>query len=96
MGALRTDAARANLRPKEIRMSPDPLANERFRTIVADATDSNPDGLRVRNLVDAFPDAHFEYRRNAAGVRIRRVVVASHWEVDTDQSAGVHPDRRRD
>jgi cytochrome c1 len=66
-----------------------PLAAERFRTIVADAIAGHPVGsgrgsqaAEVEDVADAFPDARFEYQTNDAGVRLRRVAVASEWEVD--------------
>jgi hypothetical protein len=71
----------------------DPLAYERFRTILIDAADEviyggsdipdqvDPSALAER-IVNDFPDAHFEYRTNDAGVRVRRVVVEGTWGVD--------------
>ena len=67
-------------------LNPNPLATERFRTIVADAIGGTPVGGRdgqspdVVAVVGAFPNAHFEYQTNGAGVRLRRVAVASDWE----------------
>lgn len=69
-------------------MTTDPLAQERFRTLVADAIGGPPitaTGSYLPNtvrVVDAFPEARFEHRTNEAGVRLRRVAVASEWEVD--------------
>jgi hypothetical protein len=71
--------------------SADPLADERFRTIVSDTlrdfvTENYPDSWfddsSVSMLAREFPEAHFEYRTNEAGVRLRKVVVESGWEVD--------------
>ena len=66
--------------------SADPLAHERFRTIVSDVLgnldDAEPYENAAEAVVDAFPEAHFEYRTNAAGVRLRKAVVESGWEVD--------------
>lgn len=68
----------------------DPLAAERFRTIVAEAIDKpgmDAPWQEAEPIVDRFPDAYFEHRTNEHGVRVRRVVVASEWEVDpTSQS----------
>ena len=72
--------------------STDPLAHERFRTILSDRvhdidmeTDSYHDlsaGDVVDQLAAEFPEAHFEYRTNEQGVRVRKVVVKSREEVD--------------
>jgi hypothetical protein len=80
--------------------SADPLAHERFRTIVSDTLQ---DFLRehfpnaswfedgsVNMIASEFPEAHFEYRVNEAGVRVRKVVVESRGEVDPSQD-GVDP-----
>jgi hypothetical protein len=66
-----------------------PLAGERFRTIVSDTLH---DALAERaelalvdvteRIIDEFPRAHFEYRVNEAGVRVRKVVVESREEID--------------
>lgn len=63
----------------------DPLAAERFRTIVAEAIDKpgmDAPWQEAEPIVGRFPNAYFEYRTNEHGVRVRRVVVASEWEVD--------------
>jgi hypothetical protein len=73
----------------------DPLAHERFRTIlmgpieaeadlIYEGGGSYDDDAVVEALADLFPDAHFEHRTNDAGVRVRRVVVAGGWEVDPE------------
>jgi hypothetical protein len=73
--------------------STDPLAIERFRTILTDIIgrqiDDHYDGGAyadedevTKEVLDQFPDAHFEYRTNEHGVRVRKVVVASEWEND--------------
>jgi hypothetical protein len=68
--------------------STDPLAIERFRTILtapieAEAgTEDYSDESIVGQILSAFPEAHFEYRTNEAGVRLRKVVVGGTWEVD--------------
>jgi hypothetical protein len=62
----------------------DPLAHERFRTILTDAFEWTPTDTGVDAACEIFPDAHFEHRTNDAGVRVRRVVVAGEWEVDPD------------
>jgi hypothetical protein len=71
----------------------DPLAVERFRTILTDAirdtgydayamgADAAPETAAVM-LLGKFPDAHFARRVNEHGVAVRRVVVASEWEND--------------
>jgi hypothetical protein len=71
-----------------------PLARERFRTILMGPIEAEADrvwkdgpasfdeGSIVETLASLFPDAHFEHCTNDAGVRVRRVVVASDWEVD--------------
>jgi hypothetical protein len=73
----------------------DPLAHERFRTILTDAVestgydayanglDADPD-VASSKVIGLFPEAYFEHRTNDAGVRVRRVVVASEWEVDPE------------
>jgi hypothetical protein len=80
--------------------SADPLAHERFRTIVSDCIhdlDLDYDGLNlstsdiVRQFAAEFPEAHFEYRTNEAGVRLRKVVVESGWEVDLALAADGKP-----
>jgi hypothetical protein len=79
-----------------------PLARERFRTILLDPIEAEADRIFeggvsyaddavVEALADLFPDAHFEHRTNGAGVRVRRVVVASEWEVDPEP-ASLAPD----
>ena len=69
----------------------DPLAGERFRTIVGETIENAqragwPSDDIVNELVpmivDEFPQAHFEYRVNEAGVRVRKVVVESREEID--------------
>lgn len=65
----------------------DPLALERFRTILTDTLDKMRPGTdfphrEAEPIVQRFPDAHFEYRTNEAGVRVRRVVVEGAWEVN--------------
>jgi hypothetical protein len=71
----------------------DPLAVERFRTILTDtirdtgydaygmADEADPDTVAIR-LVHQFPEAHFEHRVNEHGAAVRRVVVAGEWETD--------------
>jgi len=77
--------------------SADPLAHERFRTIVSDTFQSEFDGVYgdgrmmdadvlAETLAGHFPDAHFEYRTNDVGVCLRRVVAAGKWEADPDQT----------
>jgi hypothetical protein len=80
----------------------DPLAHERFRTILTDAVestgydayanglDADPD-VASSKVIGLFPEAYFEHRTNDAGVRVRRVVVASEWEVDPEP-ASLAPD----
>lgn len=57
----------------------DPLAHEHLRTIITNALweDSVADVASEK-----FPEAHFEYRKNENGVRMRRVVAVTEWEVD--------------
>jgi len=71
--------------------SADPLAHERFRTIVGDTLSDflqeyYPNAwlndASVEMLAAEFPEAHFEYRTNEAGVRLRKVVMESREEVD--------------
>jgi len=66
--------------------STDPLAHERFRTILTDALgnldDEAPYEVAADGILSEFPHAHFEYRTNEAGARLRRVVVEGTWEVD--------------
>jgi hypothetical protein len=74
-------------------MTTDPLAHERLRTILTDRIDAgfyqggeiaeqaDPDAV-AGDILDAFPDAHFEYRTNDAGVAVRRVVAEGAWETD--------------
>lgn len=76
----------------------DVLATERFRTIAADTVasagydaygmgaEADPDAVAQR-LGQQFPDAHFEYRTNEAGVPVRRLVLISSWEVDPTSAA---------
>lgn len=78
---------------------PDVLAGERFRTILADAITSASStidrgdydedlvapGAGADSIVVQFPEARFEHRVNEHGVAVRRVVVASGWEVDPVQ-----------
>ncbi len=71
----------------------DHLARERFRTIVMEpvvaeanriyegGASFDDDGV-AEGIVDLFPEARFEYKVNAVGVPVRRVAVASGWEVD--------------
>lgn len=62
-----------------------PLATERFRTIVTDALTEDGQSfpvLTAEPVLQHFTDAHFEYRVNGNGVAERRVAVASEWEVD--------------
>lgn len=62
--------------------STDPLAVERFRTIISDnLTRADRDVVRDGILED-FPGAYFEHRTNEHGVRMRRVVAEGEWEVD--------------
>jgi len=42
---------------------------------------ANPDVV-AGAVVDTLTDAHYEYHTNEAGVAMRRVVVATEWEVD--------------
>lgn len=74
----------------------DPLAGERFRTILGDRLhdiDLDFDGVDVSTgdlvdrIIDEFPQAHFEYRVNEAGVRVRKVVVESREESDPNQDS---------
>lgn len=70
--------------------SADPLAHERFRTIVSDvmldarsyygerAADHT---VLTEAVASEFPEAHFEYRTNEQGVRVRKVVVEGREEV---------------
>lgn len=71
----------------------DPLARERFRTIllgpieaeanlIYEGGGSYADEAVVADLIGQFPEAYFERRTNDNGVRMRRVVVISEWEVD--------------
>lgn len=73
----------------------DPLAVERFRTILADALGQaaneedgyvDPEAL-ADEFLPSFPGARFERTVNPAGVRVRRLVVVTDWEVDPDQAA---------
>lgn len=77
--------------------SADPLAHERFRTIVDTAIHEAQragwpaDAIVVelaRMVGDEFPEAHFEYRTNEHGVRVRKVVVESGEEVYPDPDPG--------
>ena len=80
--------------------SADPLAHERFRTIVADTLydflrEHYPNNTwlndaSVEMLAAEFPEAHFEYRTNEQGVRVRKVVVEGREEVYASQE-GVDP-----
>lgn len=80
-----------------------PVAREHFRTIVAEAVrKSGYDGYAAGResdphdaayeVLEQLPLAHFEYRINDAGVRLRRVVAEGLWEVCFDVPA---PSRRR-
>jgi hypothetical protein len=60
----------------------DPLAHERFRTILTDNLTRAEKAVIRDGILEDFPDAHFEYRTNDAGVRVRRVVAEGAWEVD--------------
>jgi hypothetical protein len=76
----------------------DPLAAERFRTVLTDVIgkqiDDHYDGGAhanedevAKDILDHFPEAHFEHRTNEHGVPMRRVAVAGEWEVDPAPSA---------
>lgn len=83
-------------------MSFNPLAIERFRTILIDAIKAASDGvgrngewhfpepesLAAGMLPDLLVEAHFEYQTNGAGVAMRRVVIASDWEIDPGITQG--------
>lgn len=70
----------------------DVLAVERFRTVIAQSVSDQRqayslglvgDPFSVADVVvDRFATAHFEYRTNSAGVKLRRVVVTDQWEAD--------------
>lgn len=71
----------------------DTLAAEHFRTILAEGVrqagydaygaGQEADPERVAHAVlDDFSEFRFERRVNEHGVAVRRVVVASEWEVD--------------
>jgi hypothetical protein len=63
----------------------DALAAERFRRIVAEAIDKpgmDAPWDEAQPVLDRFPEVHFERHVNENGVAMRRVVVASGWEVD--------------
>lgn len=85
IGALTAAALRAvaDGQPKTV-VTTDPLAYERFRAILTDAVvcAQQSDVSAIDAALADFPDAHFEYRTNDAGVRLRKVVVEGTWEVD--------------
>lgn len=80
----------------------DTLAAERFRTILAEGIsqtgydaygageEADPDRV-AHAVLDDFSEFRFERRVNEHGVAVRRVVVASGWEVDPDPSARCEP-----
>ena len=79
---------------------PDVLATERFRTILTDVQEAADYALMgdtdqvvaswddvADRVLNAFPEARFERHVNERGVAMRRVVVASKWEVDPNPPA---------
>lgn len=73
---------------------PDVLATERFRNIVAEAIDKpgmDAPWDEAQPVLDRFPEARFERHVNEHGVAMRRVVVASGWEVDPTPAPVIDP-----
>lgn len=62
----------------------DPLARERFRTILTDNLTRANKSVILDGILEDLPEARFEYRTNEAGIRVRRVVVAGEWEADPE------------
>jgi hypothetical protein len=77
-------------------MPTDPLALERFRTILADAIRAGsdgvgshgewhfpePDDLAAAMLPDLLGSARFQLALNEHGVKVRRLVIYGEWEVN--------------
>ncbi len=74
------------------------LATERFRTLITAPMEDEADRIYsggepfdedavAQKIVDQFPEAHYAHKVNDAGVAMRRVIVASRWEVDPEETA---------
>lgn len=88
-----TPAAIARHQERLAMTATDPLAHERFRTILAEAVrstgydayadgqDADPD-VAASKVLALFPDARFQLALNEHGVKVRRLVIHGEWEVN--------------